>query len=537
MAAASAVPAAPLSRQNRVGVVVTAVLVIIALVLATPLVANAQAPSEITPEERASAITRPAMVYIETDWSAYVQDHEGDWLNGGEPYQWTSRCSGFVVNPSGYIATAGHCVDDGLDYGARFDAVSMGVDEWIANGWATEAERETLLEIGYATWQVEGEGADSPPDRQVYVAHGKATSGLATGESLPARVVDVKPVNDGDVALLRVEATDMPMVELADDAAVSIGEPVLSIGYPASSDAVTDATLEPTYKDGKISSKNTREGGLLPVYEISAAVSQGMSGGPTVNHDGMVVGVNSFSSAGESQQFNFLSPASLVSEMLSRNGVSNKLGPVDVRYRDGLELYFAGEYRAAMEAFDQVLARVPSHQQAQEFRTKAAPLAEAEGPAIPLWATLSAGVVLVLLLAGGTLLIIRSKRSKRGPEAPADADVDDHAPQSQPEPAGTAEPQLAPTAVIAAPVSASNGQPMQPAAESLSSAEASIPRAEQAAVPVQAPVVAASPLGFAPPVEMAGEGVAAPFCSGCGTPSAIGARFCSGCGRTLMPTA
>jgi serine protease Do len=294
--------------------------------LLLPLSAGAQTTTTATPEEMAAAVVRPSIVYLDIYWSAYVQDHEGDWLNEGNPYEFAFSCTGFVVNPNGYIATAGHCVDDGLE-GAAGVAILYGVDEWIANGWASEDQRADLTEIAYANWHVEGGGTDTPADRTVYAQHGVAVSGMTSGQAWPARVVEALPVSEGDVALLKVEETNLPTILLASDADVAIGTSILSVGYPASSDWVTDATYEPTYKDGKISSKKTREGGLLPVYEISAAVSPGMSGGPTVNTEGDVIGVNSFGILGEPQAFNFLSPSSLVLEMMSRNGSRERTRP------------------------------------------------------------------------------------------------------------------------------------------------------------------------------------------------------------------
>ena len=38
----------------------------------------------VAPEERAAAITRPAVVYLEQLWSGYITDHEGDVLNDGD---------------------------------------------------------------------------------------------------------------------------------------------------------------------------------------------------------------------------------------------------------------------------------------------------------------------------------------------------------------------------------------------------------------------------------------------------------------------
>jgi serine protease Do len=394
--------------------------------LLLPLSAGAQTTTTATPEEMAAAVVRPSIVYLDIYWSAYVQDHEGDWLNEGNPYEFAFSCTGFVVNPNGYIATAGHCVDDGLE-GAAGVAILYGVDEWIANGWASEDQRADLTEIAYANWHVEGGGTDTPADRTVYAQHGVAVSGMTSGEAWPARVVEALPVSEGDVALLKVEETNLPTILLASDADVAIGTSILSVGYPASSDWVTDATYEPTYKDGKISSKKTREGGLLPVYEISAAVSPGMSGGPTVNTEGDVIGVNSFGILGEPQAFNFLSPSSLVLEMMSRNGVANELGPVDELYRTAITSFMAGNYRQAMDEFDEVLDRVPSHQQAQEYRALAAQRAPTDAPeteepvveptepaepaasSMPTMAIAIVGLVLLVAIGLGAFFMMRRR--------------------------------------------------------------------------------------------------------------------------------
>src|SRR5207244_3297968 len=119
----------------------------------------------------------------------------------------------------------------------------------------------------------------SPIDSKISVITGSIQGG-AQGQALPARLVDFRSIEQGDAALLKVEASDLPSIELASDADVQIGTPLLSIGYPASADAVTDPSLEPSDKDGQVSSKKTI--GSVPFYETSAAVTPGMSGGPTV---------------------------------------------------------------------------------------------------------------------------------------------------------------------------------------------------------------------------------------------------------------
>ena len=86
-----------------------------------------------TPEQKAAAITGPATVYIEQSWRAWVRVPKGSeliyfdgYVNDGYAFEWGTRCSGFVVNPTGYIFTAGHCVDKGEE-GARDTALQNAV--------------------------------------------------------------------------------------------------------------------------------------------------------------------------------------------------------------------------------------------------------------------------------------------------------------------------------------------------------------------------------------------------------------------------
>ncbi|MGQ0669393.1 MAG: trypsin-like peptidase domain-containing protein [Actinomycetota bacterium] len=478
-----------------------------ASVLATALVlamgAGPAGAQTATPEEKAAAIVRPSIVYIEMDWSAYVRVPRGSglffvgYVNGGRAFHWRTRCSGFVVNPSGYIVTAGHCVDDG-ELGARDTALRFAVQWLIDNGWAFQRDFRFWLNEGHLTWGVEGQERGSPPDLNVYVQRGVAAGGLKTGEAFPARVVDYQDIMDGDVALLKIEETDLPSVTLAPSEEIQIGTDVLSVGYPGSSDDVTDATYEPTFKDGQINSKKTREGGLLPVYEMSAALSGGMSGGPTVNLTGEVIGVNSFSIFGETEAFNFITPSSLVLEMLSQNGVSNELGPIDEAYRAGLGAYFAGDYRTAVKRFDEVLALSPTHQQAQEFRVEASKKAAAQpdgttsgdddGGGLPTWAFGAIGAGALVLV----LLVVLATRRRR------------------PAPVGTPTAPVGPA--VAAPIPQPVGNGGQPATTNGATSPA------PATVLVQAPpTLRGTPR----------------FCANCGQGLEQGTRFCASCGHQI----
>jgi S1-C subfamily serine protease len=478
-----------------------------------------------TPEQKAAAITGPAVVYIEQSWKAWVRVPRSSeliyfegYVNDGYAFEWGTRCSGFVVNPTGYIFTAGHCVDKGEE-GARGTALELAVQWLVDQGYIYKRDFQYWLDEAHLLWGVEGEEKGSEPDLEIYVQHGIAAGGLTTGEAFPARLVDYSPWSEGDGALLKVEESDLPTLLVAPSTSIAIGLPILAVGYPGSTDAVTDASLEPTFKDGQVNAEKTREGGLLPVYEISAALSGGMSGGPTVDMNGDLVGVNSFGIVGETEAFNFITPGSIVTEMMAQNGVTNELGPIDIAYRAGVDAYFQGDYQTAIAKFEEVLALSPTHQQAQELKveaTKASTSAPSTPPptggpqdpgedatadegGFPVVAVV--GIVAAVLVIGG-IFFVMSRR--KGPGAPAPAQ--------------------------APPLQAVGATPPQPDAEAARSVGF---QPTPAATPPQAtaPPPAAPPAP--PPTPPPGGHVEARFCPNCGHQLEADAHFCPSCGHKI----
>ncbi|GEL22487.1 hypothetical protein PSU4_14410 [Pseudonocardia sulfidoxydans NBRC 16205] len=410
-----------LSRAATVG----AVAVAAALIGVAPAMAQTSAPpgspQAATATEKTAAAVRPAITYLTSTFTGYVADETGTFFNNGAPYQLATTCTGFGVNPNGYVATAGHCVDTTTAQGIKSEFVLAAAQQVVAA--IPGVDLATAYQYGMANWTVEGATKGSPIDAQISVITGSTTN----ADALPARVVDYRPLDQGDVALLKVETTDLPSVELATDADVQIGTPVLSIGYPASADAVTDASLEPSNKDGQVSSKKTL--GTVPVYETSAALSGGMSGGPTVGLDGRVIGVNSFKPASESQAFNFIAPSNGLSELLSRNGVRNELGPEDKSFRAALDAYYGGHFNDAIAGLDKLLQVHPNHAQATQFKTLAAkardkfgdtpvapPAAEGMSP-ILMWSLIGGGAVVVI--GGALTMVLVSRKRRSGGSAPA----------------------------------------------------------------------------------------------------------------------
>ena len=182
---------------------------LLALALATAFTGgpvSAQDASSVSPEERAAALLRPAVVYIETFWAGFVYDEDSVYFNDGNAFEFSSSCTGFVVNPAGTIMTAGHCVDDSASFGGiKRDLIEIAAQEAFDNGTYEGAPAvEELFEFGLANWTVEGPAKGSPVQREVFVQRGRAASGERTGEALPARVVDFRSAESGDVAVLKL---------------------------------------------------------------------------------------------------------------------------------------------------------------------------------------------------------------------------------------------------------------------------------------------------------------------------------------------
>ena len=174
----------------------------------------------------------------------------------GEPRRSTG--SGFVIDPNGLIVTNAHVVEQA---------------EWI----------------------------------QVRLADGRRFNGRTVG--LDSRV---------DLALVRIDATGLPVLPLGDSNRMRVGEFVLALGHPFG--------LEQSVSFGIVSRKGAPLTVAAPGFDFiqtDAAINPGNSGGPLVNMAGQVIGVNSM--AARNGSIGFAIPSNLVKLLIPQLASKGKI--------------------------------------------------------------------------------------------------------------------------------------------------------------------------------------------------------------------
>jgi serine protease Do len=115
---------------------------------------------------------------------------------------------------------------------------------------------------------------------------------LTTGETVNAKLIGSDPATD--VALLKIDRNNLPFINFGNSDNVIIGEWVIALGNPFGLFEIND---KPTVTVGVVSALNMKvnaEGNRVykDMIQTDASINSGNSGGPLVNVDGEVIGMN-----------------------------------------------------------------------------------------------------------------------------------------------------------------------------------------------------------------------------------------------------
>lgn len=151
--------------------------------------------------------------------------------------------AGFVVNPNGYIVTNAHVV------------------------------------------------GDNPTKLTVYFMDGKELAGTVLWKDTTL-----------DMAVVKVAATNLPVVELGDSDSIQVGETAIAIGNPLGlryERTVTQGIVSGLNRSIRVSPTDIME----DLIQTDAAINPGNSGGPLINSAGQIIGINTAKASAEGLGF------------------------------------------------------------------------------------------------------------------------------------------------------------------------------------------------------------------------------------------
>ncbi len=425
---------------------------IISAILGLALCVPGRAAADDIGKSLAILRAKPATVLILTEVGGQARTRCGT-----GPFQdvtvppFGSTGSGFLVHPDGWIITNGHVVqpyheptEDQFRQGILRAAIARACLPRIeeARGQRLpQAERAALLTTMLGT---------AAKDASVTVKK-TLTAFLASGKSFPAEVkvysgpiapapteqeearaaamgkMTGAPKGGRDVAVLKAQASGLPVLRLADSDKVRVGDPVHIIGFPGvvlQHELLARATrTEASVTSGSISALRKDSQGF-PVLQTDASVSWGNSGGPLVNDRGDLVGVVTFISladGGEGQAvqgFNFAVPANIAREVAKPAGIDFRApSSFNALWDSALEEYAHGYLASAIRKVEMVAKQDPDQPDVARFlsdaRARHASLAFYQRH--PGWKWGAIGVVLAAGIAG-TVVLARQRGKRQAAE-------------------------------------------------------------------------------------------------------------------------
>ena len=378
--------------------------------------------------ERLAMTSKPAVVRIVDGAAGQIYFQPPGYQGQTYNVSLVALGSGFFINGNGYIATNAHVVSmthDGEEkvkqalFWQMVEQIGrqIGKDPRSLNANFIE-QHSTLTTFKLFHHVIIPDGSSYPFEIKQY--------GAPTGESSD---------QGKDVAIVKIEVKNAPILKLADSEKVRLQDHVTVIGYPGAADTFNSGLLdsksafEATINDGKISAKKTASSGA-PILQTSTPATHGNSGGPVLNDSNEVVGLLTFRgdtvNGQEVSGFSFVVPSNTVMEYVRSAGSPNEEGPTDRLYREGLEAYWEHHYSEAIPKFQEVQQLFPQHSEIAKL-LQSSQQAKAEGKDVsrfPFWIVAVVLVALVLIItiiviAIIIFLIVRRRRNKKLPAAPA----------------------------------------------------------------------------------------------------------------------
>jgi S1-C subfamily serine protease/rhodanese-related sulfurtransferase len=382
---------------------------------------------------------KPATVLVVSEVATEVTLDCGAGPRKVVPSPFRETGTGWFIDSNGWVVTNAHVVQPAhqppawlINQQAQRAVVAACVHEQldkqsIAPGQRPDLEEElrrTALARAYPGARVESKPA-------IFIL-------MANGFRLPAKVEKYSPpvstqtgagvMSGRDLALLSVEASEMPAFKLAESKNVKIGDPIHILGFPGVvlSHELLNATakVEASVTNGAISSFK-QDVQNQPVIQTDAPAAWGNSGGPAVNGHGDIVGVLTFVSLSPGaegsivQGFNFIIPADAVKEFLRGTKVDLvDKSPFNEKWFSGLGKFFADDWKGALADISAADRLQPEFPDLRRLMAEAEDKIKNPPPRPFAWRPV-AGAVAVLIVGAAGAMGVRRRRWNRLRVSPA----------------------------------------------------------------------------------------------------------------------
>lgn len=180
---------------------------------------------------------------------------------------------------------------------------------------------------------------------QHVVSDTTATYKVITSEGKEFEIVEIVRDDSNDIAILKIDATNLPALGLGDSDTLVVGQTVIAIGTPLGEYAgsVTTGVISGTNRS--VTTSSGWFGSTTKTYEnvlqTDAAVNSGNSGGPLISTEGKVVGIN-FATTANADNISFALPINIVKQRLEEYRAYGKF----IKPYVGISYQMISEYQA-----------------------------------------------------------------------------------------------------------------------------------------------------------------------------------------------
>jgi serine protease Do len=120
----------------------------------------------------------------------------------------------------------------------------------------------------------------------------RVTVGLPDRRIFTAKVIGHDPATD--VALIKIDANNLPTLPLGDDSTTQVGDAVMAVGNPLGLNfTVTSGIVSAKGRSGALRGLFRDRYAIVDFIQTDAVINPGNSGGPLVDMKGRVIGINS----------------------------------------------------------------------------------------------------------------------------------------------------------------------------------------------------------------------------------------------------